>query len=328
MIPRSHRARLGRGARRIVIALASFVVALEIFYPMKRGKEKELLLILYSGPTDLPSSSQVARVYDSNFRFFLKHALPCSHRVALDWRVQIFITLTADTSAYYAPAIARLPRACGKLQILERKGKCYDMESVRLFLATKFKLLHEKKYKFVYVNCGMVGPLIPNLENGVVEAYWPELYVGMLDKNVKLVGQIINCGGKRNTKHAHVGSELWATDAEGLRIILESGAVYDCGADHLTRDARDDLIIRYEMGISRAILLSGFMIRAQLSPFTFTKKNFSNHAPSDCVDIWWAPTAELWKHVPDSLEYPTFAKNSRRSIDKIQKFVVKMNALT
>lgn len=310
-----------------LISFCSFVLVLQMSYATKRGKEKEHLVILYSGPTDLPSSSQVARVYDSNFRFFLKHGLPCSYPTALNWRIEIFITLTASTAAYYASVIDQLPRACAELRILKRTGKCYDMESVRLFLTYNHKFVHEEEFKFVYVNCGMVGPLLPQIKTDVVNTYWPAVYVDMLDGNVKLVGQIINCGGKRNISHAHVGSELWVSDAEGLRIIADSGAVYDCGADSLTQHARDELIIRYEMGISRAILSSGFMIRAQLSPYSFAKHNFSGDVPADCVDIWWAPPADLWKYVPDSLEYPTFAKNSRRSIDWIKKCVGKMDSL-
>jgi len=295
-------------------------------YATKVDEEKERLVILYSGPTELPSSSHVARVYDSNFRFFLKHGLPCSYPTALNWRIEIFITLTASTAAYYASVIDQLPRACAELRILERTGKCYDMESVRLFLTYNYEFVHEEEFKFVYVNCGMLGPLLPQIKSGIANMYWPAVYVDMLDGNVKLVGQIINCGGKQNTSHAHVGSELWVSDAEGLRIIANSGAVYDCGVDSLTRNARDELIVRYEMGMSRAILSSGFMIRAQLSPYTFAQQNYSGDLPADCVDIWWASPADLRKFVPDSLEYPTFVKNSRRSIDWIEKFVEKMDS--
>ena len=93
----------------------------------------------------------------------------------------------------------------------------------------------------VYLNCGQLGPLLPlrgppqlfPLAASSVAPkavpFWALRFTRMLSARRKMVGLMINCGGKLGHVQAHVGSEgPWAVDREGLRILRQSRAIFDC----------------------------------------------------------------------------------------------------
>jgi hypothetical protein len=290
--------------------------------------QKKHLVMLYSGPTSIISDkpSEKELIYDSNFKFFLRHGLPCSYHTTLNMSVQVVISLTAATAAHYSGILTMYNRSCGDLVVIEREDRCYDMETVRVFLNSKQSIVKVSNFSFIYVNCGMLGPLLSATRPANFK-FWPMLYLNMLDARVKLVGETIVCGGKRGFEHAHVGSELWATDHEGLLAIENSDAVYDCGVSVLTTEARDRLIVRYEMGLSRTIILSGYAIRSQLSRYEWSFRDFTTKSvKSECVDIWWSEESLLWEYVPADLQYPTFIKNSNRRRPKMDEIAQEMDA--
>ncbi len=75
---------------------------------------------------------------------------------------------------------------------------------------------------------------------------------------------------------------LWATDRIGLSAIRASGAIYDCGDELSTAHWRGDLIARYELGLSRAVLRAGYSIQ------DMTNRTFDWRAAekAQCEDMW------------------------------------------
>ena len=85
-------------------------------------------LLIYSGPTARKPHSR----HDRNFLFFLRHGLPCAHPTPATTRsFSTTIVLTNETAAFYAPQL-RCAAACGRLTVLRRVDRCYDMESLRV----------------------------------------------------------------------------------------------------------------------------------------------------------------------------------------------------
>merc|ERR1711937_313432 len=107
---------------------------------------------------------------------------------------------------------------------------------------------------FRYVNCGMVGPHTDGDE------HWTETFTSRLSDKVKLTGVSINM-----SFFPHVQSMTLATDRVGIDIIKNSGAVYDCGVMNnveMTESERWNIIERYELGMSRAIIDAGYTINS------------------------------------------------------------------
>jgi len=81
-----------------------------------------------------------------------------------------------------------------------------------------------------------------------------------LSDKVKLTGVSINM-----SFFPHVQSMTLATDRVGIETIKNSGAVYDCGIMNdveMNEEERWNIIDRYELGMSRAILNAGFTINS------------------------------------------------------------------
>jgi hypothetical protein len=132
--------------------------------------------------------------------------------------------------------------------------------------------------KMVFVNCGLKGPFI----NPNDPLFWAYKFTEMITTDVKLSGLTINCDGKLHVHHAHVQSMLWATDRIGLSVILKAGAIYDC-KDQLSRhDGRAHLIIRYEMGVSKAIMKAGYGIQ----DWTGKRFDWASAQAARCTDMW------------------------------------------
>jgi hypothetical protein len=180
------------------------------------------------------------------------------------------------------------------------------METLRLLFVHAGDVL-DGYDALVYLNCGQLGPLLPlrappqllPLAASSVAPktvpFWALRFTRMLSARRKMVGQMINCGGKLGLSQAHVGSEgPWAVDQEGLRILRQSRAIFEC----TSTTKRDELIVRYELGMSGSILRAGHSIASRLrldqtptdvTPgFDFDQSQaFSQPFPKDCIDLWW-----------------------------------------
>lgn len=288
--------------------------------------DDSLHVILYSGPTGLPSDKQL---YHDNFIYFLNHGLPCSyHAGALSTPTIAIISLTEKNFGFYNDIISIKNTTCGDIYTFVRQDKCYDMETVRLFLKYRHMFNLGYKYSLFYVNCGMLGPLPKVAKPLRLQPHWTEYFRAELNGRVKLVSMITNCGGM-NAHRAHVGSEMWATDVDGLQAIIDSPAVYDCAQNTSTISGElyADIIDRYELGLSSAVMDRGYEISAFLSPWNFASGNSSmnsSHYPpegcslSDGSDIWSSPDTIL-RRLPQDAINPLFYKTSRNFPDFVLK---------
>ena len=260
-----------------------------VLNPFARSTPSSSTLVVYSGPTTLRDE-----LYLDNFEYFLSYGLPSSFH-GCNLNVAVYIVLTEATLAYYSDAISHQNGSCGDIHVVTRKDRCYDLESAREVLIN----LRVSFDKLVFLNCGLRGPFLPPREGH----FWAFTFTAMIDSRVKLSGITINCGGKLGVEHPHVQSMLWSTDREGLSIIIESGAIYDCGDQLQGSHGRDQLIVDYEMGLSRAVMLAGYAIRDLTNrKYTWSDSN------ARCHDLWDNDKL-IDKYSPDRL---VFWKVSRK----------------
>lgn len=285
--------------------------------------------VIYSGPTDATRGQ-----YDDNFEFLLRHGLPCSHTTGQAVPSHRFVfVLTNETKPKYEDRIRALNRSwCGNdLHIVTREPRCYDMESARVTLVdpdpNQYNPLSAVRSQYtVYVNCGVLGPLLPKKANAT---FWTSAYTNRINDQIKLVGLSLNCGGAGYGVLPHVQSMLWASDAEGLKTIQHSGAIYDCGDQPLPRgEARLKLIHRYELGLSRSTMQAGGSIASALpnQPKVFDLYNQIIKAPEWewCKDLWYE------EHYPKLERYLgtnglLFYKVSRHFPPSVRQYAQQMN---
>lgn len=298
-----------------------------------------LTTVIYSGPT---KSNET--FYDENFRFFLRHGLPCSYKNLTNGKhemqeppVRFVFVLSNKTKEKYEDYIGALNQSsCGNdLHIVVRQNRCYDMESARIALRGNhaYDVLGPMDH-VVFVNCGLLGPLLPKNTTTQQQLekvpFWTTRYTDMINDEIKLSGLTFNCARKMRQEHAHIQSMLWATDKIGLQTILDSGAIYDCKNQLSKRAGRDQLIERYEMGLSRSVMQAGYAIASHLpkQPGTFVWENATQMVnnnitsfPNWCRDLWFKK--RLAGHVGEegllfykrSREYPTQLDRHVRDMD-------------
>ena len=230
-------------------------------------------------------------MYMDNFEYFLKHGLSSSkHGCSLN--VSVIVVLTKTTLEHYFAKISQYNASCGEIQTMVREDRCYGMESARTVLASGVLARGTPSDKFVFLNCGMKGPF----QSAQNPTFWAAEFTNRLKADVKLTGTTINCDGKLNVHHAHVQSMLWATDKVGLAAIQKAGAIYDCKDQLSTKNGRDQLIVDYEMGLSRAVLKEGYAIQ-DMTNRTFHWKEAQTAV---CPDMW-IDERLVNKHSPETL---------------------------
>lgn len=151
---------------------------------------------------------------------------------------------------------------------------------------------------FVFVNSSVIGPLN-------AEIIWPEIFINMLNDEVKLSGVAINCGdvSGRNIKcsGAHIQSYVFATDIIGMQILIE-----ECIFTKNYITTFRDVIIMQEIRMSRVIINRGFNIACLMDEYKncdFRSSNFEAKG-----DIMF-PTY-INSHI-DILPQLVFIKNNR-----------------
>lgn len=166
---------------------------------------------------------------------------------------------------------------------------------------------------FLFLNCGLIGPFLNHSST-----YWPSHFTNALNAQVKLTGLSLNCGGKKSASIAHVQSMLWATDHTGLQCILKSGAIYRCDSRKaITKASREALIVRYELGLSHAVMNAGYTIAVPHNPLQhhllYTSDNATTKPYSKTCRDLWGPQLMV------DPEQMVFWKNSRRHPPIIDK---------
>lgn len=217
-------------------------------------------VVAYAGPTSLDRRVGKNDFYLRNFEYFLEHGVDgCkqSHDFVL--------VLTEEVAEYYAERLRSIRSTCAedsnrKLVVIERRDTCVDMGAIYAV----FERFDLSPYdSFVFLNCGVVGPKLRVAKKETkTEQPWTASFTSLLTGSVKMSGLSINCA-----LYPHVQSMLFALDREGLRVVMNSPAVYDCGLPSAKMTARDkqEVIVRYEMGMSQAILDASYSIASVLS---------------------------------------------------------------
>ena len=186
-----------------------------------------------------------------------------------------------------------------------------------------------------------VGPgspkLIPSIHNSsnsnimVPYRHWSQIYTSRLTSTIRLVGHSINT--HFHTYFPHVQSFLYAVTPETADMLLQAGAIYDCGLSQseLAQDPakRFELIERYEVGMSTTLLQRGFSISTPFinrwgfgTPLVLNRNSTLGTELDDTIcDIWYEDgvrnltrtmnhSLRWWSNKDD--DYYTTNKNSMR----------------
>jgi hypothetical protein len=268
-------------------------------------------LVIYSGPTSLNATDEFPKVglYLLNFQYFLRHGVQCSNSANID---TVIVTTKSVAEAFHSQ-LRELSERCS-LKVLLREDTCLDMESMRVVLTSSQLNLAIYDY-YVFVNCGVSGPQLPVSELHVDDDTrsamkqslrpWTHYLTDLLSKEVKMAGLSINCFAWR--QHApHVQSFVYALDKQGLQIIRDAECVFDCR--HFNKN-RTQIILRYEVGMSQAILAAHYSIADYLTNTTISSKDLET---CQHLDMWKQHLLqERFGFGCCSLEQTLFFKSSR-----------------
>ncbi|KAI2512764.1 hypothetical protein MHU86_1552 [Fragilaria crotonensis] len=132
-----------------------------------------------------------------------------------------------------------------------------------------------------------------------------------------MVGLTINCYFHENP---HAQSMMYALDREGLQVVVDGGAIYDCtkrpGYFGIDVEALEDKIVSgYELELSRLILQAGYGISSVVRPTTLFRHNqtqcLNKYGNDTLNDVWLGETLiEYFGRIP-SLDEVIFVKTSR-----------------
>lgn len=243
-------------------ALAAQGLFESLFEPLRRSEatsKKASILVVYSGPTDPPNEMKPrSALYHRNLQHFLMYGVSGHHR-----HVTTAVVITNATKALLEPVL----RKHDGLQVYYRRNVCYDMESYRIVLDDMAKKGRAFKY-YIMLNCGLFGPSLPAYLQYPHAPHWADLVTSHITKTTKLVGMYV-CGEQpgglgvlSRFKWPGVASEFWATDAEGLSFIQGDKVIFKCSQGVEGPPSPEvyetELCIRYEMGLSRAMLSRGY----------------------------------------------------------------------
>ena len=149
-----------------------------------------------------------------------------------------------------------------------------------------------------------MGPFLP-LDNSA--PFWAARFAEKLayrGGNVtRLVGITLNCGKERHYR-VHVQSMLWATDSEGLKLLVRGyphkSPIFNCSEENdpvTGAPFKAAIVSRYEHGMSKVIMHEGFRITALQTPqFVIGKENLTARKEFPkrfrCKDKWDDPNLE------------------------------------
>jgi hypothetical protein len=294
------------------------------------------ILVVYSGPTDLLDPNirpeQMKRthkkmeLYRLNFELFLRHGIHCQTQDTL-------LVVTDVVKARYQTQIDELHNQChhnygNYVRLLVRNNTCLDLDSVRVAIeyttqgnrpavvshrsTTNNDTMPLAYYDyFVYMNCGVSGPSLQWSSRP-----WTSIFLQGLRDGVKMTGLSMNC----KFHMPHIQSMMYAMDREGLQIVIDGGAIFDCtkqrGYSTWDRNRLHATIVSgYEVKMSRLLLKAGYGISSVVRPTTIFQTNSTqclNEYRNDTLnDIWISKRLiEYYGKIP-SLDDVVFFKTSR-----------------
>jgi hypothetical protein len=241
------------------------------------------IIVVYAGPTELvdpemsstnPTYSQANNLkYHLNTAYFLKHGIQCKTQDTL-------IVLTNATISEYESQIHEMDYECHekynhRVLVTARKPYCYDLEAVRVAVMDRIVNILDYDY-FLYINCGVSGPA-----KEVANLPWTNLFLNKLKGRIKMTGLSHNCF------YPHIQSMMFGLDREGLQIVMQGGAIFDCierWPNFMEMDEyskKNIIIFEYEIKMSDLIVSAGYGIEPYLRPIVLVKENVSQCVGND-----------------------------------------------
>jgi hypothetical protein len=239
------------------------------------------ILVIFSGPTSLDTLVGKNELYIRNLDFFLQFGVDCRYQDTV-------ISLSPNVETSYRDTLTRMHQNCQALGhsvfiLLREEEECHDLPTLyNLFYGSS---ISTKVYEyFVYLNCGMTGPA-PSMRGAI----WLEAFLKPLSRGVHMSGISVNCFRKNSP---HVQSMAYALDRVGLEIVLESGSIFDCKVVFAKNESNrfNKIVMRYERGISKAILNKGFGLASIVWPGVVFWENRTN---CTLVDPWGEENLKL-----------------------------------
>ena len=152
---------------------------------------------------------------------------------------------------------------------INRENKGHDFGAWSHGLLTND--LYQSYTHFIFVNSTCMGPFVPPY----CSKSWITIFTDMLNDTVKLVGPTINCISNPKFQ-SHVQSYMFATDREGLDLLIAKGIfsilVFPASKNHAVYDR--------EVRMSREILSAGWNI-ASLTYYRDVDFRFKDKRPDD-----------------------------------------------
>jgi len=189
------------------------------------------------------------------------------------------------------------------VRVVARRSVCYDMETARMAFTGELGVSIKDYDYFVFVNCGLTGPGVmtekhlpqpiggqdPTSNNPTKESSirsssilpWTLAFTSRLNDQVKMSGLSLNMYGfDKRKQQPHIQSFLYALDRKGIEIIQGANSLFDClqlpplSARHHRNNKQytpeelmfHEIVMRYELGLSTAILEAGYAIAPLLHP--------------------------------------------------------------
>jgi hypothetical protein len=181
-------------------------------------------VVVYSGPTSLEREDR-GLLYLLNFEYFLENGIIC------DGNHDTVIVVTQEVAEHYREKVHKKQCAhnsASRVEMLTRENVCYDMESVRVALNSN-QVINVTSYDyFVYVNCGMTGPKLPQPHSSFFWSFfwsrtnqqqqppWTHRLTSTLNDQVQMTGLTLNCFEGNDYRSFRVQSFVFAWDMIGL----------------------------------------------------------------------------------------------------------------
>ena len=135
------------------------------------------------------------------------------------------------------------------VRILLRENSGFD------FAAYSFALESTKTsdYRyFIFINGGVRGPIVPSYKLPGISS-WHQIFIEMLQGNVKLAGPTISC-----EEQIHVQTHMFALERSGLEVAIAANIFTTSGKSIL------ELVRHSELGLTEVIMNNGFDISCLL----------------------------------------------------------------
>lgn len=149
------------------------------------GGNRTLIVYAYRAQTKL---------HEQNLEFFVKYGVFMSDKVDFVFVLNETPKVDEFSNKFFPNGIPE------NVHVLYRSNDCYDFGGWIHGLNSVDRFIYEY---FIFLNASVRGPFMAPAIARVVK-HWPSIFLNMLDKNIKLVGSSISCGGKLGVMIPHV----------------------------------------------------------------------------------------------------------------------------